>query len=249
VSRLTGPEGLVAERRNQTMKLFRHLGLMIAVFWCAVMVLVPLAASADTGYGTNQGMNQGTNQAPGSQDIGPGQVDQGNTQGNTQGNNQMQQGPGQATGTGNTMVRQEGNNQNNAATGQGNRPGGFGNATALGNRTMHAPESGTMTPEKPAGDTANMTAMNSTIWHGHGAGNMTDIQPPMGGNPTNTTAMNSTPWHGDGNMTPHAPPAQGNIRGQGQQQVQNQQETQDQVNSTGDLIAQFLEWLKAQGIT
>lgn len=227
------------------MKLFRHLGLMIAVFWCAAMVLIPLAAAADADNGTNQGMNQGTNQAPGSQDMDPGQVNQGNNQGN----NRMQQGPGQAAGSGNTIT--QGNNQNNAATGQGNRPGGFGNATALGNRTMHAPDNGNMAPpEKPAWDTANMTAMNSTAWHGHGAGNMTDIPPPMGGgDPTNTTAMNNTGWHGDGNMTPHAPPAQGNTPGQGQQQVQNQLETQEQVNSTGDLIAQFLEWLKARGIT
>jgi hypothetical protein len=226
------------------MKLFRHLGLMIAVFWCAVMVLVPLAAAADTGYGINQGMNQGTNQAPGLQNMDPGQVNQGNYQGNTQ----VQQGPGPATGSGNTM--NQGNNQNNAATGQGNRPVGFGNATAPGNRTMHAPENGNMTqPEKPAWDAANLTMMNSTGWHGHGAGNMTEILLTPGGDPTNTTAMNSTAWHGDGNMTPHAPPAQGNTPGQGQQQVQNQQETQEQLNSTGDLIAQFLEWLKTRGIT
>ena len=48
------------------MILFRHLGLMIAFFWCAAMVLVPLVVAADAGYATNQGMNQGTNPAPGS---------------------------------------------------------------------------------------------------------------------------------------------------------------------------------------
>jgi hypothetical protein len=63
------------------------------------------------------------------------------------------------------------------------------------------------------------------------------------------TAMNNTAWHGNGNMTPPAaPPAQGNASGQSQQQVQNQQ-TQEQMSSTGDLIAQFLEWLKARGGT
>jgi succinate dehydrogenase/fumarate reductase cytochrome b subunit len=40
------------------MKLFRLLGLMIAVFWCAAMVLVPVAAAAGAGQGTNQGNNQ-----------------------------------------------------------------------------------------------------------------------------------------------------------------------------------------------
>jgi hypothetical protein len=229
------------------MKLFRHLGLTIAIFWCAAMVLIPLAAAADAGYGTNQGMNQGTNQPPGLLGMNPGQANQGNNQGN----NQMQQGPGQVTGSGNTMTYQ-GNNQYNAESERGNRTQWIGreNVTEFGNRTEFVPEGNMTQPEKPVWDTSNMTVMNRTIMHGHGAGNMTDIPPPTGGDdPKNTTSMNSTAWHDSGNMTLRAPPAQRNTSAQGQQQVQNQQETQELVDSTGDLIAQFLEWLKACGIT
>jgi len=43
-------------RRIHTMQLFRHLGLMIAVFWCAAMAVAPIAAA---------GAGQDMNQAPG----------------------------------------------------------------------------------------------------------------------------------------------------------------------------------------
>jgi hypothetical protein len=79
------------------MKIFRHLGLMIAVFWCAAMVIVPLAAAADAGYGNNMEMNQ-----PGSPGINPEQAESGT--------NQLQQDPGQ------------GNAQNTDGPGQGNIP-------------------------------------------------------------------------------------------------------------------------------
>jgi len=61
-------------RRIHTMQLFRHLGLMIAVFWCAAMAVAPIAAA---------GAGQDMNQAPGSPGMNPGQ--------GNQGNNQMQQ--------------------------------------------------------------------------------------------------------------------------------------------------------------
>ena len=219
------------------MKLFRHLCLIIAVFWCAVMVIAPMAAAEGTGQSTNQG----TDLPPGPQGMDPGQANQGNNQGN----NQMQQGPGQATGSGNSM-NQPGNIQNNAGPGQGNQKQGQGlwNATEFGNMTP---------PEKPDWNPDNSTVLNSTAWHGHrpvtmtGMNmtgiNMTDIPPPGNFDPANMTAMNHTAWHEDGNMTPPAPPAQGNAPGQGRQQ------TQDQLNSTSDLIAQFLEWLKARSVT
>lgn len=68
---------------------------------------------------------------------------------------------------------------------------------------------------------------------GIGRGNMTEYKNPAAFVPGNST------------MTPPEKPAQGTVPGQGQPQVQNLQETQEQMNSTGDLIAQFLEWLKA----
>ena len=88
------------------------------------MVLVPLAAATDAGQSTNQG----TSQAPGSQGMDPGQANQGN--------NQMQQGPGQGTGSDNN---QQGNGQNNAGPGQGSGPQGFGrgNATELGKECFY----------------------------------------------------------------------------------------------------------------
>lgn len=162
-------------------------------------------------------------------------------------NQGMNQGTNPAPGSGNTISQQE-KTQNNSAPRQENRPQGIGrgNMTEYKNPAAFVPGNSTMTPpEKPAWDSASMTAMNNTAWHSHGAGNITDVPPPMKSDKTNTTAMNSTPWHGNGNMTPPEKPAHGTVPGQGQPQVQNLQETQEQMNSTGDLIAQFLEWLKA----
>jgi len=204
------------------MKLFRHLGLIIAVFWCAAMVVVPMAAAAGAGQGTNQGPAPGQGMSAG------------------QGNNQMQQGPGQS-GSDNP-VNQQGNGLNPATPGQGSRPGEFGNATMFRNGTIPATGTGNMTapPGKPDWDPANMTALNNTARHGHGSANLTDIPPPMDWNPANSTGMNNTGWHGDGNMTMPAPPVQGSVP------AQDGQQTQDQVNSTGDLLAQFLEWLRTR---
>ena len=56
------------------MQLFRHTGVIIAVFWCAAMIFAPMAAA-----GAGQDMNQGS----GSPGMNPGQ--------RNQGNNQMQQ--------------------------------------------------------------------------------------------------------------------------------------------------------------
>ena len=44
------------------MQIFRHLGLMIAVFWCAAMVVAPIGAA---------GAGQDMNQAPGSPGMNP----------------------------------------------------------------------------------------------------------------------------------------------------------------------------------
>ena len=181
------------------------------------MVLVPLAAATDAGQSTNQG----TSQAPGSQGMDPGQANQGN--------NQMQQGPGQGTGSDNN---QQGNGQNNAGPGQGSGPQGFGrgNATELGNHTMLAPYDGNMTapPGMPGWNLDNSTALNNTAWHGHRPGNMTDVNmtdvpPPGDWDPANMTDANQA-WHGhgDGNLTMPAPPVQGNAPAQ----------QQDQMNST-----------------
>lgn len=233
------------------MKLFRHLGLMIAVFWCAAMIVIPLAAAADAGCGINQGMNQ-----PGSPGMEEGQAGPGN--------NQMQNGPGQAAQSGGSLNLQE-DVRNNAGPGQGNRPGGSWNmtlqgnqpgcspvnGTAFGNHMLFRPDDGNLTPpaEKPEWDPANVTAMNNTRWHGHGNGNITDIPAPMDQDPANMTAVNTTGWHShaDVNRTvPVQPPVQGNGQGlQGRQPVPDQQESGNDMNSPGEFLAQLVSWLKA----
>lgn len=216
------------------MQLFRHLGLMIAVFWCAAMVVAPIAAA---------GAGQDMNQAPGSQGMNPGQ--------GNQGIGQMQIGPGQGTGSGNN---QQGNGQNVAGPGQGNGPQGVGkgNATGFGNMTP---------PEKPDRDLDNTTALNRTAMHGHQSGNltrfnmtnvtMTDIPPPRGWNPTNMTAVNQTGHgHGDGNLTPPAQmQQQGNNNNQGPQGTINQQQALTRINSDDSIIGELISWLNAHGIS
>jgi hypothetical protein len=217
------------------MKLFRNPGLMIAVFWCAAMVIAPIAAAAGAGQSSGQGIDQ----PPGSQGINPGQVDQGN--------NLMQQ--GQGTGFG--------NDQNTAGPGQGNRPPGMdkGNGTESGDRSFFA-DNGNMTPppEMPSWDPANSTAFNKTAGHGHRAGNMTgvnmtDIPPPVDRYPANMTAINQTPHgYGDENQTYASPPQQGSGDAGGQQWNVNQQ-AQSQKNSGKSLIDELIAWLKAHGVS
>jgi hypothetical protein len=216
------------------MKIFRHLGLMIAVFWCAAMVVAPMAAAAGAG--------QGMNQAPGAQGITMGQANQGN--------NQMQQGQGTRSGN-----NQQGNSQSNAGPGQGNGPQGMdrGNMSEFGN----------MTPPGDW-DPANMTALNRTAGHGHGnmTGfnmselNRTDMHPPGDWNPANMTAGNQTGrGHSNGNLTPPGQlpqqngASQGQVENQNQQPGQNQPQAQNQNNSNDSLVAELMDWLKAHGIS
>jgi hypothetical protein len=218
------------------MQLFRHLGLMIAVFWCAAMVVAPITAA---------GAGQDMNQAPGSQGMNSGQ-------GNL-GYHQMQ--PGQA---GNTMDMQ-GNGQNNAGPGQGNRSQGLdrGNMTEFGNHTRIAPDDGNLTapPEKPDRDPDNSTALNKTGHHGPWDGNltganMTEIPPHMDWDPANMTAVNQTGHgHSDGNLTPPAQPHQQNGADGGRQGNENQQQVQTQTISSDSLMAELVDWLKAHGIS
>jgi hypothetical protein len=237
-------------KEEYTMKIFRHLGLMIAVFWCAAMVMAPMAAAA----GAGQVMNQGNNQMQPGQGNGPGGAV------NQQGNNQNNAGPGQGSGP------QEFGRRNMT---------GFGNQTMFGpdDGNMTAP------PDMPDW-ADNSTAMNRTSGHGfHGnmtgrnvtGINMTDMPPPGEWNPANMTAMNQTGrGHGNGNMTPPAPQQQNGTtqnqsHGQNQQanqgnnqnqqnnsQVQNnqnQQQSTGQNNSNDSLIAELVAWLKAHGVT
>jgi hypothetical protein len=230
------------------MQLFRHTGVIIAVFWCAAMIVAPMAAAG-------QDMNQGS----GPQGMNPGQ--------GNQGNNQMQ--TGQGTGSG--------NGQNIAGPGQGNGPQGMGrgNGTEFGNRSLFRPDDGNMTAP-PDWDTDNSTAFNKTERRGPWSGNMTGMNmtgrnmtgmnltgmPPRGDwDPANMTAMNQTGRHGNGNMTPpDQSQMQGNGNNQGPQGTSNQQpgQTQQQTrnlqgttqnNSSDSLIAELIDWLKAHGVT
>ena len=218
------------------MQIFRHLGLMIAVFWCAAMVVAPMAAA---------GAGQDMNQEPGSPGMNPGQ--------GIQGNNQMQPVQG-----GNTMNPQ-GNGQNNAGPGLGNRSQGMdrGNLTAFGNHTRIAPDNGNLTAalEKPGRDPGNSTALNKTghhsPWNANLTGaNITEIPPPMGWDPANMTAVNQTGHgHGDSNLTRPAHLQQQNGTDGGRQGNENQQQVQTRLNSSDSLIADLVDWLKAHGIS
>jgi hypothetical protein len=210
------------------MKLFRHLGLMIAVFWCAAMAMAPMAAAA----GAGQSSTQGNPQASGLQSMNPGQANPGG--------NQMQQDTGQGTGS-TGSINQQGNGQDFAGPGQGNGPQEFGmrNTTGFRNQTLFAPDGNrTAPPDTPDWDPDNSTAMNATAGHGPRGNttsiNMTDIPPPVTRDPANMTSASQT-WHGQntGNMSMHAPPQPGNGTNQSQQQ------------SSDTLIAELITWLKA----
>jgi hypothetical protein len=229
------------------MQLFRHLGLMIAVFWCAAMVVAPMAAATGAG--------QDMSHSP--QGMGPGQSGPGTAQ--------MQQGSGQ--GSGNTAgSAQQGNQGNNAGPGQGGQFPGMtrGNMTGMNMTGMNWTN---MTPpERPDWDPDNSTAMNTTgmhgRWSGNGTpfnmtdGNMTGFPPHGNWDPANMTAANQS-WHGydDGNMTPPQEPArQGAGNGQGPQAQQGGgQGQQFQANSQdtagNSLISELVDWLKAHGIS
>lgn len=222
------------------MQLFRHLGLMIAVFWCAAMVVAPMAAASGAGQDTNHGP----------QGMGP-------SQGGFAGN-QMQQGTGQGSGSGNSPNWQD-NQDSNPVPGQGGRPQGMarGNTTGM-NMTRFTVTDGNRTGVHPPGDRDpdNTTAINMTGWHGHRPGNttpfnMTDLPPPGERDPANMTAANQS-WHGhgDGNLTPPDQlPQQGKGNSQGWQGGGNQQQA-DSRNGSGDsLIDELIGWLKARGIS
>jgi hypothetical protein len=252
--------GQLPQWRNQMMKKFRLLCLMIAISWGAAIVLTTGVMAA----GSGQSMYQGIDQAPVN-----------NIQAN-QGSNQMMQNPNQGSGPGGNTNPGQGNSQNTAGPGQGNRPGGFGNTTASGDRPNHAMDAGNMTapPDKPDGNFDNSTAMsgmtgqrsgfenetapsmppdwntdnstamgNMTRHQGFGNGTAPSIPPDW--NADNSTAMGDMNGHGAGNTTMPAPPQQGDAANQGQQQTTNQQKNTNQQQSTNDLIAELLSWLKA----
>jgi len=172
------------------MKLFRHPGLIIAVFWCAAMVLVPMVAAADQRLG--QGMNQ---MAPGQPTGSGGSVNQ------MLGNGQNNAAPGQPGGIGNATAH------------PGPQDRGAGNMTAFGNLTMHTPPDGNMTapPAIPDWNGDNSTAMGNRTMHRPDFANMTPPSLPPDGNAGNATGMNQT-WHGPvaGNQSLPVPPLQEN---------------------------------------
>jgi hypothetical protein len=151
------------------MKLFRHPGLMIAVFWCAAMVMAPMAAAA----GSDQSMNQGNNQIQ----QGNGQ----NTAGPGQGNGPQRMGRGNATGFGNMTPFASGDGNMTAPP---DKPDwGPDNSTAMNMTGWHGRQPGNMTgmnmtdiPPPMKWDSANMTAINHT-WHSDG--NQTLPAPPQ----------------------------------------------------------------------
>jgi len=220
------------------MQLFRHLGLMIAVFWCAAMVVAPMAAAA----GAGQDMNHGP------QGMGPGQA-----------------GSGQGSGNSNALFQQR-DQAGNAGPGQGGRPQGMdrGNMTGFMNRTNMTPQE---RPDRDPDNTTainmtgwhghrgNMTGMNMT-----GFMNRTNMTPPVkpDWDPDNTTAINMTGWHGHrGNMTgmnmtsmtpPDQPPQQGSGNGQGWQ-GSSQPQAGNRNDSESSLIIELVSWLKAHGIS
>jgi len=155
------------------MKLFRHPGLIIAVFWCAAMVLAPMVAAATAGQGMNQ-MAQGQASGPG------GSVNQ------MPGNGQNNAAPGQPDGMGNATER------------HGPQEGISGNLTAFGNRTMHASPDGNMTapPDMPYGKGDNSTAMGNMTMHRPDFGNETAPPIPPDWNGDNSTAVENQSWHG-----------------------------------------------------
>jgi len=249
------------------MKIFRHICLVLAVAWCAAMILAPLTSAAGTDRGAIQGNDQ---------------IRMGNLQAGP-GNNQAPGNQGMTGRPGNANQKQD-NNQNAAGPGQGNRPGGFGNMTAgtgspgegpgnmagFGNRTMHAPGAGNMTApqERAAWDTNNATAMGGMNVKRPGFGNETAPSPPawdagnstaMGdmnrqqrgfgnetgwsmrpdGNTGNATSPGDRDSHWAGNASMPAASRQGNGVNQGQQPGQNQQ-------PSDDLITGLFSWLQAQ---
>jgi len=213
------------------MQLFRHLGLMIAVFWCAAMVVAPMAAAAGAGQDTNHGP----------QGMGPGQA--GSMQGSGNNNGQFQQG----------------DPAGNAGPGQDGRPQGMdrGNMTGFMNRTnMTPPERPDRDPDNTTA--LNMTGWHGH--HGNLTGmNMTGMILPEkpDRDPDNTTAMNMTGWHGHhGNLTgmnmtnmtpPDQPPQQGSGTGPGWQG--SSQPQADRNDSESSLISELVSWLKSHGIS
>jgi hypothetical protein len=164
------------------MNLFRHPGLIIALFWCAAMVLVPMVAAVGVGPGADQPPGQ----APGGQGIGP-----------VQGNGQNSITPGQGTHPEETGDQ----------TGRpGLRAPDWGNMTTTGNGTIRAPPEGNMTapPDMPEWDSGNATERQ-------GFGNMTPPPLPPEGDTGNATCMNQT-RHGPvaGNQSIPVPPLQEN---------------------------------------
>jgi hypothetical protein len=212
------------------MKLFRLLGLMIAVFWCAAMVLVPVAAAAEAGQGTNQGNNQ---MQPG---LGQSMGSEGNT--HQQGNGQNPAASGMGDPPGGFGNLNTSANRTLHAPGTGTRTAppdlpGFGNMT--------------IKPVPPDWIADNSTRMDTMTMHRPWSGNQTGEPLPPHGNADNSTASNQT-WHGygNGNLTMPAPSGQGNMPGQGQQ---DQQSVQEQMNDTNDLIVQLIAWLKDHGVS
>jgi hypothetical protein len=165
------------------MKLFRHPGLIIAIFWCAAMVLAPMVAG--------QRMDQ---MAPG-QASGPGgSVNQ------IPGNGQNNAAPGQPDGMGNATAPHDPQDR------------GSGNMTAFGNRTMHTPSDGNMTapPDMPDWSGDNSTAMGNMTMHRPDFANETAHPMPPDGNRDNSTAVLNQSWHGPaaGNHSLPVPPLQ-----------------------------------------
>ena len=207
------------------MQLFRHLGLMIAVFWCAAMVVAPMAAAAGAGQDTNHGP----------QGMGPGQ-----------------EGPGQESENGNGLFRQ-GGQAGNAGPGQGGRMQGMprGNMSAMNMTNMTLPEKPDRDPDNSTA--MNMTGWHGNRPGNITPFNMTNRTLPEkpDWNPANITAVNQSRHdHGDGDLTPPGEPGrQGVGNGQGWQGNGEPQQA-DSRNGSGDsLIGELIGWLEAHGVS
>ncbi|HSQ94226.1 MAG TPA: hypothetical protein VLL74_08030 [Methanoregula sp.] len=203
------------------MKLFRNPGLMIAVFWCAAMVIAPIAAAAGAGQNTYHG----TERLPGSPAINPGSgtTDQGKSL-NTAGPAGQGNRPGWS---------------GNATAHNGLQGRDVVNMTGSGNRTRHAPGTGNLTvpPDLPAPgnvtDRLSCPELNSATegcmtLHRPGSGNESSLPVLPDRYMDNSTATNQSRH---GRMA-------GNITGPDQQLARSQQQEK------ADLIAELITWLK-----
>jgi hypothetical protein len=168
------------------MKLFRHPYLIVALLWCAAVMLAPVAFAQESGSGSVPGQGGVNHRFPqGNMNTMPAQPP-----GNTGNSNAPGGPPGGAQDTGNmTMSRPPFGNDGNA-----DFSGGPGGSQDYGNMTM---------PQPPSGGLGNATDTSGPgNWQG---GNMTspDFRNQDSGNMT-AREDGQNGWQGIGNVTRHA---------------------------------------------